>query len=100
MQNTKVDAFYGFSRLSLYEDINQEGDYYFMRVGSQCMMLPEGIQERASSVDTHETCLLLCRLPNCRSCVRMYPGGPGHQDLRDVEINDQVVSVKACDRAY
>jgi len=72
------------------------GERYHQDVGPKCYNLPRVFDDRASSLDTHHTCIKVCTETDCRGCYNMKPGTKGHFTLREVHLNDNISSFTQC----
>lgn len=59
--------------------------------------------ERISSIDTHENCVVVWEHPNCAGeSLRMFPGSPSHHDLSQIAMrgylswDDEISSISPC----
>lgn len=83
------------STVTLYTEHYQRGQSHTMHV-NKCENVPDWINDRASSVDTHDTCIKLCTKINCHGrCVQYGLGIENDEWLED--LNDEISSVAPCD---
>ncbi|CAL8087125.1 unnamed protein product [Orchesella dallaii] len=86
----------GRPHLTLYDHEFQKGERYYQDVGPKCYNIPKVFDDRASSIDTHHTCIKVCTERDCRGCYNMRPGTKGHFSLREVHLNDNISSFTQC----
>ncbi|ODM98928.1 hypothetical protein Ocin01_07762 [Orchesella cincta] len=86
----------GRPHLTLYDHEFQKGQRYHQDVGPQCYNLPKVFDDRASSIDTHQSCIKVCTERDCKGCFNMKPGTKGHFTLREIHLNDNISSFTQC----
>lgn len=90
--------------VTLYTERYQQGQSHRMDV-MKCKNVPDWINNKAESVDTHDTCIKLCTESNCKGrCVEYEPGigdhgllepGVGDYGLFD-DLYHRISSVEPC----
>lgn len=72
------------------------GQLYHQDVGRRCYNMPAVYDDRASSVDTHYSCIKVCTERDCKACFKIEPGTKGHYSLKEVRLNDNISSFTQC----
>jgi hypothetical protein len=73
------------------------GEKVYIRSSGECQDVPSHFNDRASSVDTHNSCMTVFEHGGCQGRHFNYsPGQGSHHRLTEQNLNDAVSSVRAC----
>ncbi|CAL8130268.1 unnamed protein product [Orchesella dallaii] len=84
--------------VTLYEHASSEGEFTTINLsGSECFNLPEDWYDRASSIETNDSCVILWSRSDCSgNSERIAPETNSNSNFEDIYFNDIIRSLKLC----
>lgn len=82
--------------VTYYDDSFYRGERNTVNLDAGCINLSY-FEDRISSIDTRGNCVKVFNRHNCQGdSRRIEPGSSGHSNLKDVDFNDRISSLRRC----
>nr|XP_018911651.1 PREDICTED: uncharacterized protein LOC109040247 [Bemisia tabaci] len=91
-----ADAGTTYWNATLYRDVSQNNVLQEVS-GVLCQDVDASNHDKTSSINTHDTCVIVYAEPGCKgNHKKIQPGTPHHDDFEQLGFNDVLSSVGPC----